>query len=72
MYKNIFEYVPNRYCVTDENLAMVDAIEINWDSQQNPAWGLVFLGEKFTPEIAQARGYQEGNWYTACVILQSR
>jgi glutamate synthase domain-containing protein 2 len=37
-YRYIFEYVPNRYSVTDENLSNVDAIEIKLGNRLNRAW----------------------------------
>ena len=37
--KYIFEYVPNRYSATDENLRKADAIEIKiGQGTGNPAW----------------------------------
>ncbi|MDD1673303.1 MAG: glutamate synthase, partial [Methanomicrobiales archaeon] len=59
-YRYIFEYVPNRYSVTDENLAMVDAIEIKLGQSAEPGLGARLPKEKVTPEIARVRGYPEG------------
>src|SRR3989338_9266551 len=38
-YKYIFEYVPNKYSATDENLRNVDAIEIKISQSTNPGIG---------------------------------
>ena len=59
-YKYIFEYVPNRYSVTDENLASVDAIEIKLGQSAVPGLGAHLPAEKVTPEIALIRGYPQG------------
>ncbi|MBC8569796.1 glutamate synthase-related protein [Zongyangia hominis] len=54
-YKYIFEYVPNLYSVTDENLQNADAIEIKIGQGTKPGMGGHLPGEKVTPEIAQIR-----------------
>ncbi len=54
-YKYIFEYVPNRYSVTDENLKTSDAIEIKIGQGTKPGMGGHLPGSKVTPEIAQIR-----------------
>lgn len=54
-YKYIFEYVPNRYSVTDENLKTSDAIEIKIGQGTKPGMGGHLPGNKVTPEIAQIR-----------------
>lgn len=54
-YKYIFEYVPNRYSVTDENLKTSDAIEIKIGQGTKPGMGGHLPGEKVTPEIAKIR-----------------
>ncbi|MDT8357240.1 MAG: glutamate synthase-related protein, partial [Methanomicrobiaceae archaeon] len=59
-YKYIFEYVPNRYSVTDEILQSVDAIEIKLGQSAEPGLGARLPAEKVTPEIARVRGYPEG------------
>ena len=59
-YKYIFEYVPNRYSVTDENLRNVDAIEIKIGQATKPGLGGQLQGEKVTSEIAEIRGKQKG------------
>jgi glutamate synthase domain-containing protein 2/rubredoxin len=59
-YKYIFEYVPNRYGVTDENLRSSDAVEIKIGQSAEPGLGARLPAEKVTPEIAQMRGYPEG------------
>lgn len=59
-YKYIFEYVPNKYSVTDENLKAADAIEIKIGQGTKPGMGGHLPGEKVTPEIAALRGKKEG------------
>ena len=54
-YKYIFEYVPNRYSVTDENLRRADAIEIKIGQGTKPGMGGHLPGSKVTPEIAKIR-----------------
>ena len=54
-YKYIFEYVPNLYSVTDENLKNADAIEIKIGQGTKPGMGGHLPGEKVTPEIAEIR-----------------
>lgn len=55
-YKYIFEYVPNKYSVTDEILQTSDAIEIKIGQGTKPGMGGHLPGEKVTPEIAAMRG----------------
>ena len=55
-YKYIFEYVPNQYSVTKENLKNVDAIEIKIGQATKPGLGGQLQGEKVTAEIAEIRG----------------
>jgi len=59
-YKYIFEYVPNKYSVTDENLARVDAVEIKIGQSAKPGMGGHLPGHKVTREIAAIRGFREG------------
>lgn len=54
-YKYIFEYVPNQYSVTDENLRTSDAIEIKIGQGTKPGMGGHLPGSKVTPEIAKIR-----------------
>lgn len=54
-YKYIFEYVPNLYSVTEENLKKVDAIEIKIGQGTKPGMGGHLPGIKVTSEIAQIR-----------------
>lgn len=54
-YKYIFEYVPNKYSVTDENLRAADAIEIKIGQGTKPGMGGHLPGEKVTPQIAEIR-----------------
>lgn len=54
-YKYIFEYVPNRYSATDENLKSSDAIEIKIGQGTKPGMGGHLPGGKVTPEIAKIR-----------------
>jgi glutamate synthase domain-containing protein 2 len=56
----IFEYVPNKYSVTDENLRRVDAVEIKVGQSAKPGMGGHLPGEKVTREIATIRGRREG------------
>lgn len=55
-YRYIFEYVPNKYSVNDENLKNADAIEIKIGQSTKPGLGGQLQGEKVTQEIAQIRG----------------
>lgn len=55
-YKYIFEYVPNRYSVTEDNLKNADAIEIKIGQSTKPGLGGQLQGEKVTSEIAEVRG----------------
>ncbi len=55
-YKYIFEYVPNKYSVTEENLRKVSAIEIKIGQGTKPGMGGHLPGEKVTEEIAKIRG----------------
>jgi glutamate synthase domain-containing protein 2 len=59
-YKYIFEYVPNRYSVTEENLRRVDAIEIKIGQSAKPGMGGHLPGKKVTKEVAEVRGFEEG------------
>jgi glutamate synthase domain-containing protein 2/rubredoxin len=59
-YKYIFEYVPNAYSVTEENLQRVDAIEIKIGQSAKPGMGGHLPGNKVTREIAEIRGFKEG------------
>lgn len=56
----IFEYVPNRYSVSEETLASVDAIEIKFGQSAKPGMGGHLPGSKVTGEIAMIRGFSEG------------
>lgn len=51
----IFEYVPNLYSVTDENLRNASAIEIKIGQGTKPGMGGHLPGGKVTPEIAEIR-----------------
>jgi methylamine---glutamate N-methyltransferase subunit C len=59
-YKFIFEYVPNKYSVTDEYLSKVDAVEIKIGQSAKPGMGGHLPGHKVTREIANIRGFHEG------------
>lgn len=59
-YKYIFEYIPNKYSVTDENLKSSDAIEIKIGQGTKPGMGGHLPGEKVTEEIAAIRGKKIG------------
>lgn len=53
--KYIFEYVPNKYSVTPENLKNADAIEIKIGQGTKPGMGGHLPGGKVTPEISRIR-----------------
>ncbi len=59
-YKYIFEYIPNKYSVTDENLRSSDAIEIKIGQGTKPGMGGHLPGSKVTAEIAEVRGKPQG------------
>lgn len=59
-YKYIFEYVPNMYSVTSENLKTSDAIEIKIGQGTKPGMGGHLPGDKVTEEIAKIRGKEVG------------
>ena len=59
-YKYIFEYIPNKYSVNDENLRTSDAIEIKIGQGTKPGMGGHLPGEKVTAEIAAIRGKKQG------------
>lgn len=54
-HRYIFEYVPNKYSVTTENLKRADAIEIKIGQGSKPGMGGHLPGEKVTEEIAMIR-----------------
>ena len=58
--KYIFEYVPNRYSATEENLRRVDAVEIKLGQSAKPGLGGHLPAAKVTAEIAAVRGFPEG------------
>jgi glutamate synthase domain-containing protein 2 len=64
-YKYIFEYIPNRYSVTDENLKKVDAVEIKIGQSAKPGMGGHLPANKVTKEIADVRGFPEGTDITS-------
>lgn len=59
-YKYIFEYVPNKYSVTKENLLKSDAIEIKIGQGTKPGMGGHLPGDKVTEEIARIRDKEVG------------
>lgn len=59
-YKYIFEYVPNLYSVTPENLRAADAIEIKIGQGTKPGLGGHLPGNKVVDEIAAVRGKERG------------
>lgn len=59
-YKYIFEYIPNKYSVTSENLRTSDAIEIKIGQGTKPGMGGHLPGSKVTEEIAAIRGKKQG------------
>ncbi|MEG0830048.1 MAG: glutamate synthase-related protein [Anaerovoracaceae bacterium] len=54
-YKYIFEYVPNKYSLTSENLKNADAIEIKIGQGTKPGMGGHLPADKVTPEISAIR-----------------
>ncbi len=58
--KYIFEYVPNKYSVTPDNLKNADAIEIKIGQGTKPGMGGHLPGEKVTPEISRIRNKPMG------------
>jgi glutamate synthase domain-containing protein 2 len=60
-YRYIFEYVPNEYSVSTENLAASDAIEIKIGQSSKPGMGAHLPAEKVTKEIGEIRGFPEGS-----------
>lgn len=60
-YKYIFEYVPNKYSVTDENLKNSDAIEIKIGQGTKPGMGGHLPGDKVTEEISKIRNKPMGH-----------
>jgi glutamate synthase domain-containing protein 2 len=60
-HKYIFEYVPNKYSATEENLKKVDAIEIKIGQSAKPGMGGHLPGKKVTKEVAEIRGFNEGD-----------
>jgi len=59
-HRYIFEYVPNRYSVTEENLKRANAIEIKIGQSAKPGLGGHLPGRKVTAEVAAVRGFPEG------------
>jgi len=59
-HRYIFEYVPNRYSVSEENLRAADAIEIKIGQSAKPGMGGHLPGSKVTDEIAAVRGFPAG------------
>lgn len=59
-YRYIFEYVPNLYSVSRENLRNADAIEIKIGQGTKPGMGGHLPGSKVTPEIAAIRNKPVG------------
>jgi len=60
-HKFIFEYVPNEYSVTEENLKRADAIEIKIGQSAKPGMGGHLPAAKVTDEIATLRGRPQGS-----------
>jgi glutamate synthase domain-containing protein 2/rubredoxin len=56
----IFEYVPNLYSVSEENLRNADAIEIKIGQSVKPGMGGHLPAKKVTDEIAAIRGFPAG------------
>ncbi len=64
-HKFIFEFVPNQYSVTEENLRRVDAIEIKIGQSAKPGMGGHLPGNKVTEDIARIRGFESGKDITS-------
>ena len=64
-YRYVFEYVPNRYSLTDENLRAADAIEIKIGQSAKPGMGGHLPAEKVTEEISRIRGFPAGQAITS-------
>jgi glutamate synthase domain-containing protein 2/rubredoxin len=64
-HRYILEYVPNRYSVSEVNLARADAIEIKIGQSTKPGMGGHLPAEKVTTEISQIRGFPEGTDITS-------
>lgn len=56
----IFEVAPNKYLLTDENLARAGAVEIKIGQGTKPGMGGHLPGEKVTDEAARIRGCEPG------------
>lgn len=56
----IFEYVPNKYSVSQETFDMCDAVEIKIGQSTKPGMGGFLPGEKVTEKIAEMRGKVPG------------
>jgi glutamate synthase domain-containing protein 2/rubredoxin len=59
-HRFIFEYVPNEYSVSPENLSSSDAIEMKVGQSAKPGMGAHLPAEKASAEIAAIRGFAEG------------
>ncbi len=59
-HRYLFEYVPNRYSVSEAVLREADAIEIKIGQSAKPGLGGHLPGAKVTAEIAAVRGFPEG------------
>jgi len=59
-HRFIFEYVPNRYSVTEETLKRVDALEIKFGQSAKPGMGGHLPAGKVTAEIGSVRGVPPG------------
>ncbi len=60
-HRYIFEYVPNRYSATPENMQAADAVEIKISQSAKPGTGGFLPGAKVTEEIAAIRGFPKGH-----------
>ena len=62
-HKYIFEYVPNKYSVTPENLKNSDAIEIKIGQGTKPGWEDIFRGEGDCRDcVDQRKADREGHY----------
>ncbi|MCJ7857088.1 glutamate synthase-related protein [Lachnospiraceae bacterium NSJ-143] len=60
-YKYIFEYIPNKYSVTTDNLRRADAVEIKIGQGTKPGMGGHLPAKKVTPEISKIRNKPMGH-----------
>ena len=60
-HRYMFEYVPNRYSATPDDMQKADAVEIKISQSAKPGMGGFLPGAKVTEEIATIRGFPQGH-----------